>query len=167
MIYDIITGADNHLLRTETDKITVFDDDLKRLIRDMKETMSTPNKHNQTGVGLAAPQIGVLKQVCIVTLNAYSTTKKPIVTAFINPHILSHSDVLCTLEEGCLSLPHQFAKVKRPRSIVIEYQNENGKTLKKSFTGWDARILQHEIDHLNGILFIDLIGKNDVYTIDE
>ena len=110
------------------------------------------------GVGLAANQIGILKQ--IVTINLINEEKKTdnIYTLF-NPKIISYSKETVIMEEGCLSLPEQYADVERPKDIVVEYIDENKKTVKSAVEGYEARILQHEIDHLSGKLFVDYLSS--------
>lgn len=134
-------------------KIDVVNSAVKTLIKDMKETLVAAD--NPKGVGLAATQIGVSQQVCII---------RPVedgpMEVFINPEIVKHSEELLNgipgkggKLEGCLSIPHVWGLVKRFKSITVKYMSESGKSHEKIFTDFPAIILQHEIDHLNGILF--------------
>ncbi|HOK00448.1 MAG TPA: peptide deformylase [Candidatus Pacearchaeota archaeon] len=125
----------------EVEKIT---DEIKKLIEDMAETMKKNN-----GVGIAAPQVGVLKRIIVIE------TENGIVP-FINPKIIKKSKEKETMEEGCLSFPGVFLKIKRPKEVEIEALNKEGKKIKAK--GLLARILQHEIDHLDGILLIDRLS---------
>ena len=108
------------------------------------------------GIGLAAPQIGELKR--IITINIYQNEKNIKYTLF-NPEILSFSENKVIMEEGCLSLPEQYADIERPKQIFLEYIDQNQKSIKKEIDGYEARILQHEIDHLSGILFVDYLSS--------
>jgi len=125
----------------EVEKIT---NEIKKLIEDMAETMKKNN-----GVGIAAPQVGVLKRIIVIE------TENGIVP-FINPKIIKKSKERETIEEGCLSFPGVFLKIKRPKEVEIEALNKEGKKIKAK--GLLARILQHEIDHLDGILLIDRLS---------
>ena len=121
-----------------------------------KEMMKIMN--NAPGVGLAANQIGVLKK--IVTVNI-KDEKKDIKKQYIlfNPKIVSYSKNTNIMEEGCLSIPEQFAEIERPEEIIVEYINEKKKIVKKKVSGIESRVLQHEIDHLSGKLFIDYLSS--------
>ncbi len=138
------------ILRKKAEKITEFDEKLQKFVEDMMEVM-----YVEDGIGLAAPQIGFSKQVIVV--DASELVEDEEARAFINPKILS-SEGQETKEEGCLSIPGVREEVTRPEKILLEYQDVEGKVYKEEFDGWMARILQHEIDHLNGILFVDRIS---------
>ena len=114
--------------------------------------------NNAPGVGLAANQIGVLKK--IVTVNI-KDEKKDIKKQYIlfNPKIVSYSKNTNIMEEGCLSIPEQFAEIERPEEIIVKYINEKKKVVKKKVSGIESRVLQHEIDHLSGKLFIDYLSS--------
>ncbi len=124
-----------------------IDDKLQELIDDMIETM-----HHYNGVGLAAVQVGVLKRVIVI----HTDYEKEEVIVLINPEIKKQKGEQC-VEEGCLSFPNKFAKVVRPEEVVVEGLDRNGKTIK--ITGKDllAQAIAHEVDHLNGEVFIDKI----------
>jgi peptide deformylase len=145
-----------HALIDHTDKILTagtlkFDfaepsTDPIQLSRDLAETLIL----NQ-GLGLAAPQIGI-------PVRAFAMMSEKIIVCF-NPRIIDESDEVIVLEEGCLSYPELFVKVKRPRRIKVRYEEPNGETVTKTFDGITARVFQHELDHLNGICHIYKANK--------
>ena len=110
------------------------------------------------GVGLAANQIGILKKIVTINLPNENNKKNKIYTLF-NPIITSYSKKKVIMEEGCLSIPKQYADIERPENITIEYLNEKNEKIKEKKQGYEARILQHEIDHLYGRLFIDYLSS--------
>ena len=110
------------------------------------------------GVGLAANQLGILKQIVTINFEDKENNKKANYILF-NPEIIKYSEETIVMEEGCLSLPDQYADVVRPKEIILEYIDENEKTIKKQIDGYEARILQHEIDHLSGKLFVDYLSS--------
>lgn len=136
----------NPILRQKTQSIENFSD-IKKILPEFIKTMQ-----ENEGIGLAAPQIGKsIKLICIQTKNGPEI--------FINPKITSKSFKKEIAEEGCLSLPKIFGKVKRSSKITIKFQDQDGNKHKLTAQGLYARVLQHEIDHLDGILFIDKIIK--------
>ena len=110
------------------------------------------------GVGLAANQIGILKQIITVHIQDKEKEIEKIYTLF-NPRIVNASKELIVMEEGCLSLPKQFANIERPQSVTVSYLNESNKVIEEKKEGLEARILQHEIDHLYGKLFVDYLSS--------
>ena len=110
------------------------------------------------GVGLAANQIGVLKQIVVVHIKDEEREIDKIYALF-NPAIMNYSKKKVIMEEGCLSLPQQFAEIERPQSITLRYTNEDNKIVEEKKDGLEARILQHEIDHLSGKLFVDYLSS--------
>ena len=146
----IIVAPDPRLLKISK-PVNNIDKNINILLEDMLETM-----YKNNGIGLAAPQIGVLKRLIVMDCSDKNTKAKPI--KFINPEILNFSSELNEFEEGCLSLPTQYAKVERPKSIDVQYKDENGRMVKKLFSGIEATCLQHEIDHLDGKLMVDYIS---------
>lgn len=136
----------NPLLHQKATPVTVFNEDLKVLAEDMKETMVKEN-----GVGLAAPQIGQLVRVFVVA-------HKDGTRVFVNPKIMKKSLRTNVDEEGCLSIPGVFGPVRRHTSITIQYQDENGVLYKEKANGFYARVIQHEYDHLEGILFTEKLA---------
>ena len=155
MKLDIITGKDESVLRAKALPVTEFDKDLETLVINMVETMLEPdNGEDVTGIGLAANQVNILKRIMIVTFNV-NTRKKHKIVPMINPEILELSPSTIAYEEGCLSLPGQYGQVTRPAKVKARWQNLKGNWCEKRLEGWDARIFLHELDHLNGKLFID------------
>jgi len=150
-----ITLYGDKILRKKTNKVSDVDLETVKLIKDMFETMK-----NAFGIGLAANQVGADKQIFIVNLSGvedYEDTK-PIV--FLNPEIIKYSDEKTVVEEGCLSIPDVRADVERPEKISIKYFDTE---LKEQILDADellARVIQHEFDHLQGVLFTDLIADD-------
>lgn len=146
-VLPIITGAQNPILRTPTTPVPGVTKKLKKLLKDMLETMNEAN-----GVGLAAPQVAATERVCIVTLGGPTKGKT---VALINPQITHRSPETDVDEEGCLSLPGIWLKVPRATGITLTYLDESGKPQERILKGFDARVVQHEVDHLDGILIVD------------
>ncbi len=150
---DQILYVPNPLLRQKAEKIkSVGKYEIEIAQKMMQIMLKAP------GVGLAANQIGILKQIVTIFF-VDQETKKEINYTLFNPNIVFYSNDKITMEEGCLSIPEQFAEVERPQNIVVEYLNENNKLTKKEVNGVEARILQHEIDHLSGKLFVDYLSS--------
>ncbi|MDH6264887.1 peptide deformylase [Rhizobium sp. SG_E_25_P2] len=126
--------------------------EVQSLASDMLETM-----YDAPGIGLAAIQVGVPKRMVVIDLHKEGEDKKPQV--FINPEILSSGDDRSSYEEGCLSIPDYYAEVERPAAIRVRYVDLDGKIQEIEADGLLATCLQHEIDHLNGVLFIDHISR--------
>ncbi len=150
-IRPILTAPDPRLKAVSTD-VEKVDAELRRLIDDMAESM-----YEADGIGLAAVQIGTPKNIIVMDLDQKSGQKNP--TAFINPKILWASDELATFEEGCLSVPEIWEDVERPARIKAEYLDRDGVLQVLDADGLLATCLQHEMDHLNGVLFIDHLSK--------
>jgi peptide deformylase len=148
------------MLRQISTPVEKVDDELRALIADMFETM-----YEAPGIGLAAVQVGVPKRVLVMDLqepeNADDPESKPVrePRVFINPEILSHSDHEVPYTEGCLSVPDQYAEVMRPDRIRARWLDERGESHEQDLDGLLAICLQHEMDHLEGILFIDHLSK--------
>jgi len=141
------------ILRQKANKLkSVTEEDIKIANQMMKAMIKAP------GVGLAANQVGILKQIVTINYEDKENNKKVNYVLF-NPSITKYSDETAVMEEGCLSLPEQYADIERPKEIVVEYVDENKKTIKKEIDGYEARILQHEIDHLSGKLFVDYLSS--------
>ncbi len=136
----------DEILKKKSKKVEVIDEKIIELINDMIETL-----HKYEGVGLAAVQVGILKQIVVIQ----EAEDKPI-HVIINPEIISQSGTQI-VEEGCLSFPNKFAKIERPENIKIRAINEKGKKIEISGKGLLAQAISHEIDHLNGKVFIDKI----------
>ena len=146
---DIMKLGDE-VLREKCKPVTDFDDALRILIQAMYETMEEAN-----GIGLAAPQVGVDKRFFVVGLP--DGTKKE----FINPRITGTSVETSPYEEGCLSLPEVYHEVIRPSKVIIEAQDMNGNPFTLKASGLMARVIQHEYDHLDGVLFIDHLSEEE------
>ena len=139
-------------LRRKSKKVEKVDDDVRSLMNDMLETM-----HDAPGIGLAAIQIGIPKRVIVIDLAKENEKKQPLY--FVNPEIITKSEIDLTYEEGCLSVPGQFAEIDRPDRCKIKYLDYDGKEQILNAEGLLATCIQHEIDHLEGILFIDYLSK--------
>ena len=142
----------NNTLRQKSLKVEKVDEDLQRLMLDMTETM-----YAAPGIGLAAIQIGVPKRVIVLDISQKEGIKKPMY--FVNPEIINKSENNSTYEEGCLSVPGQFAEIDRPSSCHIKYLDYYGEPKELKARGMLATCIQHEMDHLEGILFIDYLSK--------
>ena len=147
-ILKIQQGKDNPILRSKALPVKDIDTKLKKLIKDMIETM-----HKSNGVGLAAPQIGISLRLAVVYLNA--KTKNELVIPVINPKITFSSKEKTIAEEGCLSLPEIYINVPRSKKIRIEFLNLKKQKIFLELEDFNARVIQHEIDHLNGVLIAD------------
>jgi len=158
MVRKVVDVKDD-VLREKAKQVKTFDKKIKEIIQDMKDTLIS--QKDPEGVGLAAPQIGKSLQIFLMS---YEGTERIV----INPKIVKMSKVKPLAKvakgeplEGCLSLPHYYGPVARASEITIEYLNENGEKTIENFNGFMAHIVQHEIDHLNGILFVDHILEQD------
>lgn len=149
-----VTLYGDKILRKKTENVTDVDIDTVKLIKDMFDTMK-----NASGIGLAANQVGADKQIFIVDLSAIEgyENSKPIV--FINPKIEKFSDDKIAMEEGCLSIPGIRADVERSKEIVVKYRDTNMQELELEAAELLARVIQHEFDHLQGVLFTDKISE--------
>ena len=150
-VRDIIIIPDKRL-RLKSEPVTAFDKRLSALVDDMFETM-----YAAPGIGLAAIQIGVPQRVITMDLAKKDDPPEPLV--FVNPEVIGVSAEKSTYEEGCLSIPEYFEEVERPSTVKVKYLDRDGKAQEIEATGLLATCLQHEIDHLNGVLFIDYISK--------
>jgi peptide deformylase len=139
-------------LRLVSEPVKSIDGEVQKLVDDMFETM-----YDAPGVGLAAIQVGVPKRVITADLAKKDEPRSPQV--FINPEIVSRSEELSTYEEGCLSIPEIHEDVERPAQVRVRYLDRDGKPHEVDAEGLLATCLQHEIDHLNGVLFIDHLSK--------
>ena len=150
-IRKILTEPDPFLRQQSLD-VEAVSDEIRSLMDDMLETM-----YNAPGIGLAAIQVGVPKNVIVMDLSRSDEKKNPLY--FVNPKIIQNSDTNATYEEGCLSVPGQFAEINRPDKCKVKYLDYNGKEKILEAEGLLATCIQHEIDHLKGILFIDYLSK--------
>ncbi len=140
------------ILRKKSVKLEKVDDELRKLLDDMLETM-----YAAPGIGLAAVQVGILKRLIVIDISKDKEKTNPLF--LINPQIISQSENKSTYEEGCLSLPGHFAEIERPAECQIKYIDYYGEEKKLTADGLLATCIQHEIDHLNGVLFIDYLSK--------
>ena len=154
-----ILEAPDPRLRVKSTPVQTVDDDVRKLIEDMFDTM-----YDAPGIGLAAIQIGVPKRVLVIDLQdresedeAAEPVRNPLV--FINPEIYDPSEDQSVYNEGCLSVPDQFAEVERPALIHARWLDEKGQKHEEQLDGLLATCLQHEMDHLEGILFIDHLSR--------
>ncbi len=147
-ILPIPPKEENPAIRKPNVPVKKVDKKLKKLIKDMEETMFSVD-----GVGIAAPQVGVNIQLALARLNPES--KEEMVLPLINPEITHFSEEMEEMEEGCLSAPNQWGPTERHKAITVTFEDLKGQKQTLSFEGFNARIIQHEVDHLNGKLFID------------
>ena len=140
------------ILRKKSDVLSNVDADLQKLMDDMLETM-----YSAPGIGLAAVQVGVLKRVVVIDVSKQDEKKDPLY--LVNPQIIFKSEKTSVHEEGCLSLPNFFAEIERPAECHLKYLDYNGKQKILKAAGLLATCIQHEVDHLDGILFIDYLSK--------
>ncbi len=151
-LLDIITVPDP-VLREPAQPVGHVNDDLRRVLDDMLETM-----YDAPGIGLAANQVGLLKRILVMDVASRTEgEKKPVF--MINPEIIWKSDDISVMEEGCLSIPEQFAEVQRPAEVRVRYIDYHGKDAELHAAELMSRCVQHEIDHLNGVLFVDYLSK--------
>ena len=142
----------NKILRQQSLPVEKVDGELQKLIDDMLETM-----YAAPGIGLAAIQVGVPKRVIVLDIASKDEPKNPM--CFINPEIIEKSETNSTYEEGCLSVPGQFAEIDRPSKCYLKYLDYYGQPKEIKAEGMLATCIQHEMDHLEGILFIDYLSK--------
>ena len=149
-VLPIITAPDPRL-KVKCDPVESVDESIAQLMDDMLETM-----YLAPGIGLAAPQVGVTKRVLVVDVSPKDEPRDPLCMA--NPEIVWQSEELATYEEGCLSLPEQFAEVERPAHVRIRYLDKSNAVQEIEADGILATCVQHEMDHLDGIIFVDHIS---------
>ncbi len=152
-IRPIITAPDPSLKRV-SESVDQVDDDLRALMDDMLETM-----YDAPGIGLAAIQIGVPKRVIVMDLSLREEGEPPEPRYFVNPEILWASEELATYNEGCLSVPEEFGEIDRPAAVKARFLDYDGKQQEIDADGLLATCLQHEMDHLEGVLFIDHLSR--------
>ncbi len=147
-VLPIVIGRNTKVLRTKTKDVPKITKEIKELIRDMKQTTVAAK-----GAGLAAPQVNRTERICLAMIG-----KK--LTPLVNPHIMWKSKETDTMEEGCLSLPDIWLQIVRPTEIVVKFLSETGKEHELKLSGFDARVVQHEVDHLEGVLIVDYHKDN-------
>jgi peptide deformylase len=163
-IREIVTPPDP-VLRQDAQPVRAFNSEIRQLAKDMVETMRAA-----PGVGLAAPQVGVPQRIIVVEFaeppeNPEAEPEEPELFCLINPEIVKESSQRSIGNEGCLSLPGYFGEVERAQSVSVRGFTESGDHTQIEAAGWLARIFQHEIDHLNGVLFIDRAHR--VWKVEE
>lgn len=146
----------DEILRKKSRKVEKIDDKIREIVKDMDETM-----HASNGVGLSAVQVGILKQIIVIDTVCDGSPS----IVIINPEIVKEKGEQ-EVEEGCLSFPHKFAKVIRPKEVTVKGLDENGKPITIKGKDLLAQALCHEIDHLNGILFVDRMEEGTMEYID-
>lgn len=147
-----ILTAPDPILAKVSKPVDGVDDSVRRLLDDMLETMYAAD-----GIGLAAPQVGVLKRAIVVDVSRKGDEMKPL--KMINPEIVDASDEDIDYEEGCLSVPEHYAEVTRPARVTVRYVDEQGEIRELKAEGVLSVCIQHEIDHLDGVLFVDYLSK--------
>jgi len=140
------------ILRKKSETLEKVDDELRGLLDDMLETM-----YSAPGIGLAAVQVGILKRLIVIDISKDKDKKNPLF--LINPEIISKSKTSSIYEEGCLSLPGHYAEIERPAECHIKYIDYIGNKKEIKAKGLLSTCIQHEVDHLNGVLFIDYLSK--------
>jgi len=139
-------------LRAVTDPIQAVDEEIKTLAKDMLDTM-----YDAPGIGLAAPQIGVMKRMVVIDVAPEGEAPDPMV--LINPEITRFGEEMQVTEEGCLSIPELFYEVERPNAVTVKYTDLDGNEVVKDAEGKLAVCIQHELDHLDGVLYIDYLSR--------
>lgn len=140
------------ILRKQTPKVATFDDELVAITEGMIRRM-----HASSGVGLAAPQVGLNMRIFVMS----PTGKEGEETVMINPEILSRGRSVTSYEEGCLSFPGIYAEIVRPEDCAVRFQTATGETIEEAYQGFASRVIQHEFDHLEGVLFTDRMTPAD------
>lgn len=143
----------DRVLRQPAKRITKIDDELRQLVREMLQTM-----YSSDGIGLAAPQVGIHKQLIVIDCEPTKQEVPPLV--LINPVIKQVSSAICVAQEGCLSIPNVFLDVKRPQTVEIAYKDEYGRPRTLKADDILARCILHEMDHLNGVVFVDRVENS-------
>ncbi|BAZ28122.1 peptide deformylase [Cylindrospermum sp. NIES-4074] len=143
----------DRVLRQAAKRIAKVDDELRQLVREMLQTM-----YSEDGIGLAAPQVGVHKQLIVIDCEPDNAANPPLI--LINPTVKQVSRDLCVAQEGCLSIPGVYLDVKRPQVVEIAYKDEYGRPQTLKASDLLGRCIQHEMDHLNGVVFVDRVENS-------
>ncbi len=141
-------------LRTEAKRISKVDNQIRNLAKDMLQSM-----YSAKGIGLAGPQVGISKELLVIDINFEDSAAEPLI--LINPEITAFGSTLNSYEEGCLSIPGVYLNVVRPSTIKLKFRDEMGRPRKMNADGLLARCIQHEVDHLKGILFVDRVTSKE------
>ena len=144
----------NNTLRTNAKRISKVDRDIRGLAKEMLQSM-----YSAKGIGLAAPQVGISKELLVIDINFEDSAAEPLI--LINPEITAFGSTLNSYEEGCLSIPGVYLDVVRPSTIKLKFRDEMGRPRKMNADGLLARCIQHEVDHLRGVLFIDRVTSKE------
>ena len=142
----------DEVLRKNSQRISKVDTSIRNLAKDMLQSM-----YSAKGIGLAAPQIGIHKELLVIDINYEDSAAEPLI--LINPEITAFGSTLNSYEEGCLSIPGVYLNVIRPSTIKLKFRDEMGRPRKMKADGLLARCIQHEMDHLNGVLFVDRVSS--------
>ena len=145
-------GSDS--LRTNAKRITKVDIETRKLAREMLQSM-----YSAKGIGLAAPQVGISQELLVIDINFEDSAAEPLI--LINPEITAFGSTLNSYEEGCLSIPGVYLNVVRPSTIKLKFRDEMGRPRKMNADGLLARCIQHEVDHLRGVLFVDRVTSKE------
>ena len=141
-------------LRTEAKRISKVDNQIRNLAKDMLQSM-----YSAKGIGLAGPQVGISKELLVIDINFEDSAAEPLI--LVNPEITAFGSTLNTYEEGCLSIPGVYLNVVRPSTIKLKFRDEMGRPRKMNADGLLARCIQHEVDHLKGVLFVDRVTSKE------
>ena len=141
-------------LRTQAKRISKVDSNIRDLAKDMLQSM-----YSAKGIGLAGPQVGISKELLVIDINFEDSAAEPLI--LINPEITAFGSTLTTYEEGCLSIPGIYLNVVRPSTIKLKFRDEMGRPRKMNADGLLARCIQHEVDHLKGVLFVDRVTTTE------
>ena len=141
-------------LRTEAKRISKVDNQIRHIAKDMLQSM-----YSAKGIGLAGPQVGISKELLVIDINFEDSAAEPLI--LINPEITAFGSTLTTYEEGCLSIPGIYLNVVRPSTIKLKFRDEMGRPRKMNADGLLARCIQHEVDHLKGVLFVDRVTSTE------
>ena len=144
----------SNTLRTTAKRISKVDIDTRKLAREMLQSM-----YSAKGIGLAAPQVGISKELLVIDINFEDSAAEPLI--LINPEITAFGSTLNSYEEGCLSIPGVYLNVIRPSTIKLKFRDEMGRPRKMNADGLLARCIQHEVDHLKGVLFVDRVSSKE------
>ncbi len=141
-------------LRTNAKRISKVNQDTRKLAKEMLQSM-----YSAKGIGLAAPQVGISKELLVIDINFEDSAAEPLI--LINPEITAFGSTLNSYEEGCLSIPGIYLNVVRPSTIKLKFRDEMGRPRKMNADGLLARCIQHEVDHLRGVLFVDRVSSKE------
>ncbi|MGF1513671.1 MAG: peptide deformylase [Elainellaceae cyanobacterium] len=147
----------DRVLRQPAKRVNKVDVEMRQFIKEMLQTM-----YSEDGIGLAAPQVGINKQLLVVDPDPEDAATAPLV--LINPVIKGAGKELCSFKEGCLSIPNIYLDVTRPKVVEVAFKDENGRPQRRKLDGLVSRVIQHEMDHLNGVMFVDRVENTLLLT---